>query len=404
MLCFCDNVYYVKGRVNACLYDLNFKKLYHISPTEIAFLDRIIGKCENELVLSSDEKEAFHQLQVLHLVHDASELNSGDIRSASAPAIKQAWIEVTQTCNLFCCHCYEDSAPVRHERMTMEDFHHCIDELEKERIPYIQFIGGEPLCLKSILKEMIDYTLNKFSKIEVFTNGTLISDEWARYFAANNIHVALSVYSYIPEMHDAVTRKQGSFLKTTSGIQRLKDHNVKYRVANVLMNGVELGKKNTDLFRLSPNKDVIRMSGRGNIGLLNEKLIRKKLIDLRTFEAPLKPNLVRQSFSFHQCFSTHLYVDANLNVYPCVMERRLCHGSLKNKPLREVLKQDIFTLNKDKVEECMRCEFRYCCFDCRPNSFSDNVFAKPWYCTYSPDQGIWLSPDDLINKILDRRY
>jgi len=403
MYSFCENVFYVKGAVNACLYDLNNKKLYRFSDLECSLLDKLVGSEEGELELTKLEKAAVEQLQALKLVQISSNLNRGMTVPGTSPAIKQVWLEVTQGCNLRCLHCYENAGPVCRDEMSLKDFQHCISELAETHVPAIQFIGGEPLCLKSKLKTMIEYCLGKFSSIEVFTNGTLITEDWADFFAANNIKVALSVYSYIPTMHDYVTKHTGSFDKTTRGIRWLRERNVKYRVANVLMDKVELGERNTDLFRLNPEKDIIRMSGRGNLGLLNEELLRKRLITPKNFEEPLKPSLVRQAFAYHQCFSTRLYIDVKLNVYPCVMERRICHGSLKNSHLKDVLRSDIFTFNKDRIEECRECEFRYCCFDCRPNTLTDNIAAKPWYCSYLPRQGRWQSPEELIQQILQNK-
>ena len=77
----------------------------------------------------------------------------------------------------------------------------------------IQFIGGEPLVLGNKLKDMITYASDKFESIEVFTNGTLINDEWVQFFDNYNIKVALSVYSYIDSEHEKVTKVKGSYNK-----------------------------------------------------------------------------------------------------------------------------------------------------------------------------------------------
>lgn len=78
-----------------------------------------------------------------------------------------------------------------------------------------------------------------------------------------------------------------------------------------------------------------------------------------------------------------------MNVYPCVMERRIKHGSLKNNKLKDILDNNIFNITKDSIEECKECEFRYCCFDCRPDSLGKSILKKPWYCSYIPEKGEW---------------
>ena len=57
----------------------------------------------------------------------------------------------------------------------------------------IQFIGGEPLILGDLLKEMIRSIRKDVDFLEVFTNATLLTDEWADFFAENKVHIAASV-------------------------------------------------------------------------------------------------------------------------------------------------------------------------------------------------------------------
>ncbi len=97
----------------------------------------------------------------------------------------------------------------------------------------------------------------------------------------------------------------------------------------------------------------------------------------------------------HNCFSYKLYIDSKLNIYPCVMERRISYGNLKNANLKQLLQKNIETVNftKDNIDSCKECEFRYCCFDCRPDSLLNDFHAKPWYCTYNPKKGEWNERD-----------
>ena len=71
------------------------------------------------------------------------------------------------------------------------------------------------------------------------------------------------------------------------------------------------------------------------------------------------------------------------------MERRFIHGNIKGKSLGTIIDSNILKLNKDKIDGCNECEFRYCCFDCRPDSNGSDKYSKPWYCTYQPDKGMW---------------
>ena len=80
------------------------------------------------------------------------------------------------------------------------------------------------------------------------------------------------------------------------------------------------------------------------------------------------------------------------------MERRISHGNLKDNSLKNLIKREIQQFSKDKVEGCKNCEFRYACYDCRPDSISNDIYAKPYYCTYDVENGEWLDEDIVIDN------
>ena len=81
------------------------------------------------------------------------------------------------------------------------------------------------------------------------------------------------------------------------------------------------------------------------------------------------------------------------------MERRVNHGKI-SKQNGIKLNSSILNLSKDFINECKECEFRYTCFDCRPDSLNNNINIKPWYCTYSPLTGEWKDSQEFIDEIL----
>ena len=85
------------------------------------------------------------------------------------------------------------------------------------------------------------------------------------------------------------------------------------------------------------------------------------------------------------------------------MERRLSHGNLKNATLENILSSEILSFNKDKIKECSECEFRYACYDCRPDSLTEDIQEKPYYCTYNVRNGFWKNADDVVQTILNSK-
>ena len=128
-------------------------------------------------------------------------------------------------------------------------------------------------------------------------------DEIKDFFKKNDIHVALSIYSYNAEEHDKVTLKKGSHNKTVHTVKLLKEYDIPHRIATVYMKDIFVGEKITDLYTLNPDKDVIRMAGRGNIGLLTPELLKRKLITKETFSHALNPQSIACHVSGNRCFA-----------------------------------------------------------------------------------------------------
>ncbi len=208
-----------------------------------------------------------------------------------------------------------------------------------------------------------------------------------------------TLFSYSPADHDNVTMCPGSHQKTHQAIQYLKDANSKYFVTCVRMNGVEIKNKQTDLYDLDKRSDVVRNCGRADLSLLNKELIRKKLITKKRFSKPLLPTISKILVSGHNCFSSNIYISHNLHVYPCPMERKIHYGSLKNNNLSSIIK-DSPVINKNVIRVCKDCEYRYACIDCRPDRLENDIYAKPWHCSYDPYNGKWLPHDEFINAII----
>ncbi len=390
MISFKKNVYFVKGRERACIYDLNRNDLYHLKKDEVRFVDSILGRYEKELHLSDSESRQLDFLYENNILEDSPEFHSGDIAIlATKPKIDFVWIEVTDQCNLKCVHCYDESCMQKTTRISVDEFKTVVDELVQIGVKKIQIIGGEPLILNTQLKAMLGYCRSKMDFVEVFTNATLLNDDWCQFFRDKKVHVAVSVYSYDKVMHESVTQIKDSFDWTIRGINLLKNYDIKYRVANVLLNNIEIGKRNTELFELSRRRDVVRLTGRAQRGLLSPDLIKKRLITKESFSSIPSMSKISRMVYGHNCFSRRLYIAADLSVYPCVMERRVKHGNLRNSKLSEIIKESILRFNKDNIEECCECEFRYCCHDCRPDSMGADINAKPWMCTYLPLKGEW---------------
>lgn len=389
-----DGVYPVSGKAKDCLYDLKRRRLWQIGKDTAALILRCVT--EPDAVFSPAERAVIGRLK------DAELLTEGtgripDIRELRRPTvIRSAWIEVCTVCNLRCVHCYNGEQPERF--MSVQDFQTVCEKLSAYGIQQVQLIGGEPFCHPDIM-QITETAAGAFSGVEIFTNGTLLTEAHCTRLKALRIQAALSVYSYQDAMHDAVTGIAGSHRKTEQAIAMLTAADIPHLIAPIRMKGILIGERGKKPYRLS-GADTVRMSGRGSLSLLDKELLRGKLITKETFRRPPDPEKIIAAVSGSPCFARKIYVAADLTVYPCVMERRIRHGSLRGKALAEVLSPAVMQMNKDTVSGCRDCEFRYACTDCRPDSLCAAPDAKPYYCTYDEQRGVWLDPDAVIAKLL----
>ncbi|WP_372482863.1 grasp-with-spasm system SPASM domain peptide maturase [Elizabethkingia anophelis] len=105
-----------------------------------------------------------------------------------------------------------------------------------------------------------------------------------------------------------------------------------------------------------------------------------------------------ESLQYNSCLNKKISVDIEGNIKNCPsMEQSF--GNIKDIKLEEVLQHLSFkkywTLNKNEIEVCKDCEFRYICTDCRAytEQTSSNRngldISKPLKCGYDPYTGEW---------------
>lgn len=412
-----EDVFIVSGPVNHAVYNLATGKMYSVNNKVLTVLRRLQEAKDTGKALQLDQNEELirHFLEIEQIYPPAvyqapppcekegngakTRLYHESSRDKPALGIDFAWLEVTDRCNLKCRHCYEEAKNgLAGKMMTWEDYVHALTELKATGIKQIQFIGGEPM-MNHLLRKMITYARPDFEYIEVFTNATMINKEWVSFYKANDIHIGTSVYSYVAEEHDKVTGVKGSHENTTRALALLKEAEVPFRTATVCMDGICVGERGRAAYNLEGKQDPARLTGRATLSLMNKELIERKMITKRSyFSRYLRRESVLNALQRHNCFGSKLYITFDLDVYPCVMERRFCHGNLRGRTLPDLVKREILELTKDKIQGCCDCEYRYACHDCRPDSMSRGKYAKPWYCAYDPYSGQW--DEQLAEKVM----
>ena len=148
-------------------------------------------------------------------------------------------------CNLACSYCFfldkELLYPGSKFRMSDEVLENYIRQLIKaHRSPQVTVAwqGGEPTLMGIDFYRRAIELQEKYRKPGMTfentmqTNGTLLNDEWCRFFKENNFLIGISIDGP-RELHDAyrVDKKgEGSFDRVMKGLRLLQKHGVEYNV------------------------------------------------------------------------------------------------------------------------------------------------------------------------------
>jgi sulfatase maturation enzyme AslB (radical SAM superfamily) len=143
-------------------------------------------------------------------------------RQLSAPLFV-IW-EITGACNLRCKHCLSDAGKKAPDELNTQEVKDLIDVLEKMKVFYVNFSGGEPLVRPDIF-EILEYASQKKMGIDLLTNGSLITQEVIDRFENTNIfHVQVSLDG-IGGNHDDFRGIDGAFERSIEAIRLLRKAN-----------------------------------------------------------------------------------------------------------------------------------------------------------------------------------
>ncbi len=107
---------------------------------------------------------------------------------------------------------------------------------------------------------------------------------------------------------------------------------------------------------------------------------------------------ISENINFNSCLYKKISIDINGNIKNCP-SMSTNYGNLNSNNLEEVLTKSDFkrywNINKDHINICKDCEFRYICTDCRAYTEETHVnkegldISKPLKCGYNPYTGKW---------------
>ena len=109
---------------------------------------------------------------------------------------------------------------------------------------------------------------------------------------------------------------------------------------------------------------------------------------------------ITESMKYNNCLNKKMFIDKEGYIKNCPFTKEK-YGNIFVDDINKVVNQREFrclwNINKDKIQVCKDCEFRYVCSDCRVFiKDPTNSYSQPVKCNYNPYIGKWIDEDGYI--------
>ena len=130
-------------------------------------------------------------------------------------------IEFNSACNFRCLYCYAAENGHRRNELTTEQFRDVITQAKDLGARKIIVLGGEPMLYPHIL-EMLQFIRGLNMEVELFTNGTGITDEMARTLYGLAVRVVLKMNTFDEKLQDTLSGREGAYHQIQQALNNLK--------------------------------------------------------------------------------------------------------------------------------------------------------------------------------------
>jgi radical SAM protein with 4Fe4S-binding SPASM domain len=307
---------------------------------------------------------------------------------------------ITRRCNLSCRHCIVSGNRPGPE-MSLEDITKLVDALAELKVLDLVITGGEPLLRKD-LAEIIEHCSENNVHVTLFTNGTMMTDDFFKRAKGKKILLRFSLDGSSSQSNDPI-RGAGTFDKVVNAIQKCVTLGIPTGIAAVLhqdnfreynaMIGLakQLAVSELEISEILPYGNAKDCP---ELALTPEQLEEMRMLHLlRSIDTPLIraslgiDRFLESSFEEKDIKSREMCSAGTVNcaispegdVYPCQLfmefpEMRA--GNILSQPLDEVwtsspVFKQLRQLKASDIEQCASCDvLKSCGGGCRARAYA----------------------------------
>ena len=245
---------------------------------------------------------------------------------------------ITENCNCSCFFCSRKNLQKSIVEASLYGYYSALDILSKS-YPSSKLVlsGGEP-TLSKFFFPIINYSKNRFAKIEIQTNGTFGEDilRQLKSYLEENVYLQFSIDG-MKEAHDLI-RGQGTFDKVIANIEYLKHYYSHLSISATVtpqnlddvlelalfLNNIKFRRLTVSYVQPLHPQDELMISNDTWNRFVDALLLRcnyrvdvSKLYDSQLMYKSLKSSEKNQRITNCGRGRTHFYINSNLDVLPC---------------------------------------------------------------------------------------
>lgn len=283
--------------------------------------------CQEDFLMHFNEESRLYMQEVINRLKKLEIIiEKEQIQEIQEKYWRNAEIAITSQCNLCCKHCCASDMEKKKQPLKSEIIM-VIEKLASCGIEEITLTGGEPL-IRSDFKEIVEYAKNKFAKLYLMTNATLITKEMATFIAKMFDGISISLDGYDRVSCEKI-RGKNVFDRVESAIQWLHDSGFTNISISMVTNAYTYGHDDefVTLNKKWHTKPVFRRfapigRGKENAGELFEILLQSKQPSLKSCCESGNQGLnssVESGFATTICnaLENSVYIGSDMHIYPC---------------------------------------------------------------------------------------
>lgn len=316
------------------------------------------------------------------------------------PQINNLQIELTDSCNERCIHCYlPDTLKDTNQSLGKGEVVDLLRQLKAMGGQKVVFSGGEVLLYKDLFDILEEcHTLGLRTLLQ--SNLLTLSPEMILKFKKLDIfNIQVSLYSTDEQIHDSITQRKGSWRITKRNIELLVENGIHVLISTPVMKQnlgtVRQLRQYADSLGVDLYFDYVMMAQcDGDSCNLDTRLSREEMMQMIQFMLDTKPEFVQAITESHSLeevlskkfarrktvcniLSSGLCIDTDGTAYPCPGWNDMKLGNIRETSLVDIWcqarkTQELRQVSHDDFKQCAGCTLLNFCDMCAVYNYNEN--------------------------------